>query len=61
MDNWITTFRSARSVEGEKVIIPGDPERETASERLTSGIPMLMPVVDDLIELGKRFGLTNSF
>lgn len=57
MDNWITTFRNARSVEGEKVIIPGDPERETASERITTGIPMLMPVVDDLTELGKRFGV----
>src|SRR5688572_5424652 len=29
MDNWISRFRSAKTVEGEqRVIIPGDPERE---------------------------------
>jgi L-2-hydroxycarboxylate dehydrogenase (NAD+) len=57
MDNWIATFRNAKSVDGEKVVIPGDPEREMEIERLKSGIPLVFPVVDDLSELGKRFGV----
>ncbi|MDZ7649666.1 MAG: Ldh family oxidoreductase [Cytophagales bacterium] len=29
MDNWITRFRSAKTVEGQShLVIPGDPERE---------------------------------
>lgn len=57
MDNWIRTFRNAQAVEGEQVIIPGDPEREMHYERLTSGIPLLPAVVEDLNTLGQRFGI----
>ncbi len=55
MDNWIERFRSAKAIEGEKVIIPGDPEREMEAERKEKGIPLLAPVVKDLEELGKKF------
>ncbi len=59
MDNWITRFRSAKTVEGyERVIIPGDPERESEIERLKSGIPLNDKVVDDLKELAKKFQIT---
>lgn len=58
MDNWITTFRNARAVPGQQVLIPGDPERETAAHRLLDGIPLLMPVVQDLETVGKKFGLS---
>ena len=55
MDHWITRFRSAKTVAGaEKVIIPGDPEREMEQERLESGIPLLEPVVADLKALGEK-------
>lgn len=60
MDNWIRTFRNAKAVEGEKVIIPGDPEREMQTERLVSGVPLLEPVVKDLQELGKRFAVQSQ-
>jgi L-2-hydroxycarboxylate dehydrogenase (NAD+) len=60
MDNWITTFRNARAVEGEKVIIPGDPEREMQAERLQSGIPLLTPVAEDLNNLAKKMGVASS-
>jgi L-2-hydroxycarboxylate dehydrogenase (NAD+) len=53
MDNWISRFRNAKSIEGEKVIIPGDPEREMEKERLLKGIPLLDPVVKDLEYLRK--------
>lgn len=56
MDNWINRFRSAKTVEGiEKVIIPGDPERESEAERLISGIPLNDKVVEDLKELAIKF------
>ncbi len=58
MDNWISRFRSAEPVmKGHDVLIPGDPEREMEKTRKTEGIPLLDPVVEDLIELGKRFNI----
>ena len=57
MDNWISTFRNARAVEGKQVLIPGDPEREMSSHRLLEGIPLLDPVVKDLETVGQKFGL----
>jgi LDH2 family malate/lactate/ureidoglycolate dehydrogenase len=57
MDNWIIRFRAAKPIEGqEKVLIPGDPERETSAERLRDGIPLNPKVVEDLKELGNRLG-----
>lgn len=59
MDNWITRFRSAKPVEGqERVFIPGDPEREMATERIKSGIPVNEKVVEDLKGLATRYGLS---
>jgi LDH2 family malate/lactate/ureidoglycolate dehydrogenase len=58
MDNWIRRFRSAKPAEGyEKVLIPGDPEREMELERKTTGIPLLDPVVEDLKNTGSIFGI----
>lgn len=58
MDNWITRFRAAKTAEGfDRVLIPGDPERETEQERRKSGIPLLDPVVQDLQALARKFGI----
>ncbi|HPM12243.1 MAG TPA: Ldh family oxidoreductase [Bacteroidales bacterium] len=58
MDNWIETFRTCEPInENQSVIIPGDPEREMTQERLNGGIPLLMPVVEDLMDIGKTFGV----
>ncbi|EHQ25347.1 Ldh family oxidoreductase [Mucilaginibacter paludis] len=58
MDNWISRFKSAKTVNGEpSVIIPGEPELEAEKERSKSGIPLVDAVVDDLNELADRFGL----
>jgi LDH2 family malate/lactate/ureidoglycolate dehydrogenase len=60
MDNWISRFRAAKTVTGkEKVIIPGDPEREMHADRMANGIPLNEKVVEDLRELGARFN--NAF
>lgn len=56
MDKWIGRFRSAETVEGEeKVLIPGDPEREMEANRRVTGVPLLDPVVRDLSEIAMRF------
>jgi L-2-hydroxycarboxylate dehydrogenase (NAD+) len=58
MDTWINRFRSAKTIEGEeRVIIPGDPERETSQERRLTGIPLNPKVVEDLELLGNKLGL----
>jgi LDH2 family malate/lactate/ureidoglycolate dehydrogenase len=59
MDNWIRRFRSAKTVEGEdKVLIPGDPEREMEAIRMQDGIPLLDSVATDLTTIGEKFGIT---
>ncbi len=56
MDHWIERFRSAKTVSGyEKVLIPGDPEREAEGERRKNGIPLVKAVVDDLQALSFKF------
>jgi L-2-hydroxycarboxylate dehydrogenase (NAD+) len=62
MDNWIRRFRSATPIPGqEKVLIPGDPEREMEIERRTSGIPLLPAVVEDLKALAQKLKLGHPF
>ena len=56
MDKWIKRFRNAKTVPGEeKVLIPGDPEREMETERMINGIPLLKPVIEDLKFLAEKF------
>lgn len=58
MDNWIRRFRNAEPIiKGHDVLIPGDPERKLDFERRKNGIPLLDPVVKDLMEVGDRFGV----
>jgi len=55
MDNWIKRFREAKTVaDQEKVIIPGDPEREQEAIRSKSGIPLNEKVVKDLKEVAEK-------
>ena len=59
MDNWIKRFSSSKTTAGhEKVIIPGEPEVEFENERMKNGIPLLQSVVEDLKDVGSRFGVT---
>ncbi|MEQ8924488.1 MAG: Ldh family oxidoreductase, partial [Fulvivirga sp.] len=57
MDNWISRFRETKAIEGKKVLIPGDPEREFEAIRLKDGIPLNEKVVADLQELAQKFGV----
>ena len=58
MDHWIQGFRKAKTVKGqEKVLVPGDPEREFEAVRRKEGIPLLDAVVNDLKGLGEKFSI----
>lgn len=57
MDKWIKRFRDAKAVPGEKVLIPGDPERETEMIRKEQGIPVIEPVIEQLEILASRFSI----
>ena len=55
MDKWIRRFRSATPAAGhEKVLIPGDPEREMEVLRRISGVPLVPSVVEDLKTLAAK-------
>jgi LDH2 family malate/lactate/ureidoglycolate dehydrogenase len=43
--------------ENQKVLIPGDPERDMETSRLQKGIPLVASVVADLEQVGKQFGV----
>ncbi len=59
MDNWIHRFRSATPAPGhERVLIPGDPEREMEIIRMKEGIPLVDSVVEDLRVIAQKFSLT---
>jgi LDH2 family malate/lactate/ureidoglycolate dehydrogenase len=56
MDKWIGKFRSAKTIAGQqKVLIPGDPEREMETTRMKNGIPLLKPVIEDLKFLAEKW------
>ncbi|HEY9745087.1 MAG TPA: Ldh family oxidoreductase [Oculatellaceae cyanobacterium] len=58
MDQWIKRFKASKTKEGyERVLIPGDPEREMESQRLVEGIPILDTVVADMSKTAEKFGI----
>ena len=58
MDNWISRFHEAKPIdENQKVLVPGDPEREMEVIRMKEGIPVVDSVVEDLKKVGEQFGI----
>ena len=43
--------------ENQKVLVPGDPEREMEVIRMKEGIPVVDSVVEDLKKVGEQFGI----
>jgi len=58
MDEWIMTFRTSKPAEGQnRVMIPGDPERE-AEERISrEGIKLVPAIKDDLVKIAAELGV----
>jgi L-2-hydroxycarboxylate dehydrogenase (NAD+) len=58
MDEWITTFRGAKPAQGhDKVIIPGDPEREKEARIRVEGISVLPAIIKDMQEIAEELGV----
>ncbi|MFM7709581.1 MAG: Ldh family oxidoreductase [Ferruginibacter sp.] len=59
MDQWIRRFRSAKTTaESDRVLIPGDLERDMESIRRKDGIHLPASVMADLTTLGQRFDIS---
>ncbi len=59
MDNWIQRFRKAKPAKAfDRVLIPGDTEREMEVIRVKEGIPLEDLVIEDLKQLGEKMGIT---
>jgi LDH2 family malate/lactate/ureidoglycolate dehydrogenase len=58
IDDWIQVFRKTKPAPGTSgPLIPGDPEREAEAIRGKEGIPLIQPVVDDLLDISKKTGI----
>jgi len=57
MDDWILGFKNAKPLGQQKVLVPGDPEREMERLRREKGIPLLPAVIEDMKNLGEKFGV----
>jgi len=59
MDEWIETFRGAKPADGQdRVIIPGDPERENEARIMVEGIELIPQVDADLKQIAEHFKLS---
>src|SRR5215471_16207582 len=58
IDDFVRTFRATRPAPGtDGPLIPGDPEREAERVRRVSGVPLIMPVVQELRAISKKTGV----
>jgi len=58
MDQWLKRFRDAEPIDGtQKVLVPGDPEREMEKIRRAKGIPLLETVIQDLQKIAEKFSI----
>jgi LDH2 family malate/lactate/ureidoglycolate dehydrogenase len=58
IDDWIQVLRKTKPAPGTHgPLIPGDPEREAEAIRSKHGVPLLKPVVDDLLDIAGKTGI----
>lgn len=58
MDQWIQRFRTAKPIDdNQKVLIPGDPEREMEQIRRKEGIPLLAVVWEDISAVAEKLNI----
>ena len=55
IDEYIRVFRATKPAPGTSgPLIPGDPEREAEQERRKNGVPLLLPVIEDLRDISRK-------
>jgi LDH2 family malate/lactate/ureidoglycolate dehydrogenase len=58
IDDYVRVFRATKPAPGTKgPLIPGDPERETEQLRRKSGVPLILPVIEDLRDISRKTGI----
>jgi LDH2 family malate/lactate/ureidoglycolate dehydrogenase len=58
VDEYIRVFRATKPAPGTSgPLIPGDPERESEAIRRQNGVPLILPVIEDLREISKKTGI----
>ncbi len=58
MDKWIETFKSAKPAKGhDRVMIPGEPEREKRERILKEGINIIEPIQKEMKEIADHLGV----
>jgi LDH2 family malate/lactate/ureidoglycolate dehydrogenase len=58
MDQWIQRFREAKPIDvNQKVLIPGDPEREMELIRRKDGVPLLSVVWEDIQAVAEKLNI----
>ncbi len=58
IDEWIQVFRKTKPAPGTNgPLIPGDPEREAEAIRSKKGIPLLKPIVEELLDISRKTGI----
>jgi LDH2 family malate/lactate/ureidoglycolate dehydrogenase len=58
MDKWIETYKSAKPANGiERVLIPGEPEREKEARIRKEGISVIPAIARDLKEIADNLGI----
>lgn len=59
MDQWIETFRAAKPAVGhDRVLVPGDPEREKEERIMKEGIQLVAAVEQDLAGIASELGVS---
>ena len=58
IDEYVRSLRGTKPAAGtDGPLVPGDPEREAESVRAARGIPLVMPVVEDLQTISRATGV----
>jgi uncharacterized oxidoreductase len=61
MDRYIKSIKeSAKAQTMTEILMPGEPEYRTESERQKQGIPLDSTTVQEMVSLGKSLGVTLS-
>lgn len=58
VDDYIRVFRATKPAPGTNgPLIPGDPEREAEQLRRKNGVPLILPVVEELKDISQKTGI----
>jgi LDH2 family malate/lactate/ureidoglycolate dehydrogenase len=58
IDEYIRVFRATKPAPGTNgPLIPGDPEREAEKVRRNNGVPLILPVIEELQEISQKTGI----